>query len=213
MSVQQLEGLVLVAVVNHGPVVAAEDEERIICNVQAVQRAHDFAHSPVQLQDDVTAGAQTALSGEAGMRYARHVHVLRAQVEEEWFVLVGSDEVLGLAGDDVGDVLVRPQGGFSSGHPPDARDAVDDGVVMPLAGFHLHQFGVLQSGRPVSHLVAVIHGDGVPGVEAHHASVLHEHAGHAVYGGGYDVFVVEADVVRIGFDEAVEVGASLGSEA
>ncbi len=55
----------------------------------------------------------------------------------------------------------------------------------------------------------VAHGDGVVGVEAHDASVLHEHAGHAVYRGGDDVFVIETDIVRVRLDEAVEVGSAL----
>ena len=34
-------------------------------------------------------------------------------------------------------VFVCPKGGFAAGHPADAGDTVDDGVIVPLAGFHL----------------------------------------------------------------------------
>ena len=39
------------------------------------------------------------------------------------------------------------------------RQAVDDGVIVPLAGFHLDEFGVFETGGPVTDLVVVAHSD------------------------------------------------------
>jgi hypothetical protein len=213
MAVQQFAGLVLIAVVDDGAVVATEDEDGVVGQVQAVQCVHDLSDGPVQLQDDVAAGAEAALACKAGVGDAGNVDVLRTHIEEEGFVFMSRDEALGLGGDDVGDVFIGPEGGTSAGHPADAGDAVDDGIVVTLAGLHLHEFGVFEPGGPVAYFMVVADGDGVVGVEAYDAAVLHEDAGDAVYGGGDDVFVVEADVLGVGLDEAVEVGAAFRAEA
>ena len=213
VPVQQFEGLVLVAVVDDGAVVATEDEDGVVGKLEAVEGVHDFAYGPVQLEDDVATGAHAALSGETGVGDAGNVDVLGAHVEEEGAGLVVDDEVLGLGGDDVGYLFIVPEGGFSAGHPADAGDAVDDGVVVSLAGLEGDEFGVFESGGPVAYFVVVADGDGVVGVEACHAAVFDEDAGHAVDGGGDDVFVVEADVLGVRADECVEVSAAFGAES
>ena len=200
VPVQQFEGLVLVAVVDDGAVVATEDEDGVVGKLEAVEGVHDFAYGPVQLEDDVATGAHAALSGETGVGDAGNVDVLGAHVEEEGAVLVVDDEVLGL-------------GGVAAGNLADAGDAVDDGVVVSLAGLEGDEFGVFESGGPVAYFVVVADGDGVVGVEACHAAVFDEDAGHAVDGGGDDVFVVEADVLGVRADECVEVGAAWVTQA
>ena len=90
------------------------------------------------------------------------------------------DEVFGFGGDDVGYLFVVPEGGFSAGHPADAGDAVDDGVVVALTGLQGDEFGVFESGGPVAYFVVVADGDGVVGVESCHAAVFDEYAGYAV---------------------------------
>ena len=47
---------------------------------------------------------------------------------------MGDDEAFCFIGDDVGDVLVFPESGLTSGHPADAGDAVDYRIVMSLTG-------------------------------------------------------------------------------
>ena len=48
---------------------------------------------------------------------------------------MGCNEILGLVGDDIGYVFIFPKGGFSSGHPADTGTAVDNCIVVSLAGF------------------------------------------------------------------------------
>lgn len=80
VAVEELKGLVLVAVIDDGAVVATEHEDGVVGKVEAVERVHDFAYGPVQLQDDVATGAHAALSGETGVGDAGDVDVLRAHV-------------------------------------------------------------------------------------------------------------------------------------
>ena len=74
------------------------------------------------------------------------------------------DEIFGFACDYICNVLVHPKGGFTTGHPADAGDTVDDGIVMSLTGLQFHEFRVFKSGRPVAHFVVIVHGNGVVGV-------------------------------------------------
>ena len=47
---------------------------------------------------------------------------------------MGCNEILGLVGDDIGYVFIFPKGGLSSGPPTDAGNAVDNCIVVSLAG-------------------------------------------------------------------------------
>ena len=90
------------------------------------------------------------LPTKRGVRHARHVDVVRREVEEERLGLVLLDEIDGLAGDRVGHVLVHPAGGLAAAHVADAADAVDDGHVVAVAGLHLEQLRMILAGRLVA---------------------------------------------------------------
>ena len=47
MTIEILVGIVLIAVVNHGTVVAGKDQDSVVRYVEAVQCVHDFTDSPV----------------------------------------------------------------------------------------------------------------------------------------------------------------------
>ena len=85
-------------------------------------------------------------------------------------------------------------------HVADAADAVDDRHVVPVAGLHLEQLGVLPAGRIVADRLAVADLDRVARIEADDAVVLDVHARHAVAGGRDEEAVVEADLERAGLD-------------
>ena len=55
---------------------AGEYKDGIVRQLEAVEGVHDFSDCPVELQDHVATGSQTALSGKAGMWYTRYVYVL-----------------------------------------------------------------------------------------------------------------------------------------
>ena len=72
-----------VPVVHHGAVIAGEDHERPVRELQPVERVEDLADAPVQLLHDVAAHAAPAGPREPGMGNARHVDVVGGEVEEE----------------------------------------------------------------------------------------------------------------------------------
>ncbi len=53
-----LDRSVLVAVVEHRAVVAAEDDERVFRQLQSIERLHQFADAPVEFNDRVAAKAE-----------------------------------------------------------------------------------------------------------------------------------------------------------
>ena len=80
MSVETFKGLVLVAVVDDGAIVAGEYQDGVVRQLEAVEGVHDLSDGPVELQDYVSAGSQTAFPGEAGMWDARYVYVVRTHI-------------------------------------------------------------------------------------------------------------------------------------
>ena len=135
VAVQQFKGLVLITIINDGTVVAGKDQNGIVGDVEAIQRVHNFTDGPVQLEDNVTTGAESAFSCKTRVGDTWHVYILRTHIQEERFFFMGSDELLRFMGDDVGYILVFPESGLAACHPTDAGDTVDNGIVMPLAGF------------------------------------------------------------------------------
>ena len=164
MAVQQFESLILIAVVNNGTIIATEHKDGIICKVQTIQSIHNLAYSPIQLQDYVATGSHAALAGKTGMRYARNVYVLCTHIHEERLVFMFYDKVFGFTGDDICNVFIYPKSRFPTGHPADTRNTVYDCIIMPLAGFQFYEFGIFQSGRPVTYFMVVIDGNGVVGI-------------------------------------------------
>ena len=51
--------------------------------LQPIERVEDLADRPVQLRDGVTARAHRGRADEARMRHARHVRIVRREVQEE----------------------------------------------------------------------------------------------------------------------------------
>ena len=167
VAVEVADGPVRVAVVHHGAVVAGEHDERTVRELEPVERVEDLPDAPVQLLHDVAAHAASALPREPGVRDARDVDVVGGEVEEERPGRVPLDERDGLAGEDVGHVLVRP---IARTFPP----AMDPIRLMPLTivwswpwlGFSLEQVGVRRAGRLVADRLAVTDPDRVARIEA-----------------------------------------------
>ena len=87
--------IVLVAVVDDRPVVAGEDHQGVVGQLQPVERVEDLADRPVRLDDDVTARSDRGLAGEPRMRHARHVRVVQGEEQEERLRLLLLDEADG----------------------------------------------------------------------------------------------------------------------
>ena len=187
----------LVAVVEHGAVVAGDDEQGVVGDAQAVEGVSDEPHGVVELQDGLAAKSHGAFAAEAFVRVARHVDVVRAEVHEERLVGIFTHESDCICRDGVGDVLVAPERPSAAFHVTDAADAVDDALVVSVvgAGFELgEQLRVAGSGGLAGKVAGVTYGDRCGGVVILDTAVLNENAGHAVGCGGHDVGIVKTDV-------------------
>ena len=80
---QQLNRLVLVAVVEHGAIVGADHHQRVFREAEAVEGFHQLADAPVELHDAIAARAEAALAGEALVGSARDVDVVGGEAEEK----------------------------------------------------------------------------------------------------------------------------------
>ena len=129
-------GAVLIAIGDDGAVVAGEDDEGFFWFVSGLlQGGYEPPQGVVHLQGGITTDSLAAFASEAGVRVARHVDIIGAEVEEEGLAGAAGDESLCGGGDVIGDVLVFPEGGGASFHVADAGDAIDDGAgVLLVAG-------------------------------------------------------------------------------
>ena len=73
-------------VVEDAAVVAGEDDERVVGQLQLVELGEHLANGPVELDDGVAADAALALAAELRVRHARDVDVVRGHFEEERLV-------------------------------------------------------------------------------------------------------------------------------
>ena len=115
------------------------------------------------------------------------------------------DEVRGLAGDGIGHVFIGPAGGLSATHVPDPADAVDNRLVVPVAGMHLEQFRVLLARGIVADRPVETDFNRIVWIEPHDALILHIDTGDTVAGGGDQETVVESDFPRTGLDLLVPI--------
>lgn len=118
------------------------------------------------------------------------------------------DELRGLQGDRVSDTFVDPQRRTAPGHPSDARNTVDDRIVMAVARTQFQQLGILGARRPIADLVVIIHRNRIGRVQSHDMSVLHEDARHTIDRGRNEVFVIETYIARIGTNLDIEIRAA-----
>ena len=146
MPVQQFPCLILIAVLKNGAVVTGDDEQGVFSKAQPLQFVHDSPHGPVKFRNGIATQTHSTATAEPFVREARDVDIVRRQIHEERLVLVLLDEIQGMDGDGISDVLVFPQRLASAFHIANASDSVHDGLVMPDARGRLQvveQFGMV----------------------------------------------------------------------
>ena len=136
MASRQLLRLVVIPIVQHGSVVAGDDQDGVACDAQTVELGSDGTHRLIEREDGFTAQPHRAPPAEALVWHARHMDIIGAEIHEEWTARRAAlvHEAHGMGRDTVGYVLVAPQCPAPSFHIADAADAVDDAHVMPVAG-------------------------------------------------------------------------------
>ena len=122
------------------------------------------------------------------------------------------DEVLGFVGDDIGNVFICPKGRLATGHPADAGNAVDNRIVMSLAGFQFYQFRIFFSCGPIANFMVITYCNGIIRIKSIYTPVLYKYTRYAVNGSGDDIFVAETYILCIGFDETIEVSTTFRTE-
>src|SRR5205823_7841609 len=129
--------IILVAVVQHRAIVAGENYQRVPDKLQAVECLEYFTGAPVELRNSVPAGSHAGLARKTRMGNARHVDVVRGEIEEERVALVALDELNRLPREVLGHVLVLPTRRFAAGHVADTADGVDNRHVVAVARMNL----------------------------------------------------------------------------
>ena len=213
MTVQQFACLILITVIDDRPVVATENKDGIVRNAQAIERMHDFAYSPIELEDDITTSSQPTLTCKARMRYARHMNVLRTHIKEERLVFVIDNKVLSLIRDNISNIFVYPQSRFTTCHPSDTRNAVDNRIVMSLAGFQFDQFRIFFTCRPVAHFVFIADGNRIVRIKSIHTAVFYKYTRNTIDGSRNDIFIAKPYILCIGFDKAIEISSTFRAKS
>ena len=108
--------------------------------------------------------------------------------------------------DGVGDQLVLPQSPTASLHIADAGDTIDDALVVSVGGLEVvEKLWMISSGRFAREVVLIADEDGTGGIVVNHLSILYPDAGNSVSGGGHDIRVIKAEVLRIGQELLIPV--------
>ena len=88
---------------------------------------------------------------------------------------MGCDKVLCFISNDVGYVFILPKGGLPATHPSDAGDAIDNCIVVSLAGFQGYEFRIFFPCRPIADFMVVAYGDRIISVKSYDVSVLYKY--------------------------------------
>ena len=115
--------------------------------------------------------------------------------------------------DDICNVLIHPKSRFTTGHPTDTGNTIYNRIVMSLTGFQFYKFRILQSGRPVTHFVVIVDGNGIVRIQTYYMSVLNEYTRYTVNCGGNDVFVIKSYILSIRLYQMIEVRTTFGAES
>ena len=84
------------------------------------------------------------------MRPTGNVGIIRADIQEERFVLMSFNEADGIDSDTVCDIFIFPQSLLATFHVTDTGNTVHDSLVMPVVGAWFEfgeQFGVVFAQR------------------------------------------------------------------
>ena len=106
MPVQVGHGAIAISIVDHRPIVAGENDERILGQTEPVERSHELADARVELLDHISANAAAARPREPRIRHPRHVGLMRGKVEKERFLLGTLEKLDRLPREDVRHVLI-----------------------------------------------------------------------------------------------------------
>ena len=76
MGADLFNSVVLVAVIKHGAVIAAENDERVFGKFQSIEGIEQLTDAPIKFDDRIAARAQRRFSLKPLVNHARHVQVV-----------------------------------------------------------------------------------------------------------------------------------------
>ena len=71
MTVQCSDCFIIISIIQHRAIITGQDDHGIFVNAQLFQFVQNLTNRPINLQDGITAQAQSAFSSEHGGRHAR----------------------------------------------------------------------------------------------------------------------------------------------
>ena len=101
-------GKVPVSVVQHGTVIAGEDDQRVVRELEFVEFPQNCANRIVKFRDRIAPRTHRRLAHEAGIGNARHMNIVCRKIEKKGMVLLALNEGEGLSEEHVGHLLVFP---------------------------------------------------------------------------------------------------------
>ena len=103
-----LHRLVRIAVVQHGAVVAGEEDQRILQNSFFLQMGNQLAHAPVQLRDHIASRSESGRASKPFVRHSGHMRLMYGIKQEEGRILTAVDETQALLQEVLRQILIPP---------------------------------------------------------------------------------------------------------
>src|SRR5690606_16233269 len=108
MIAQLFDGVIFVAIVEHWPVIARNEDQRVVEFAAGLEGSDHFADAPVKFYHRIAPRSVRSLSDELFVRRTRDMNLMsRVEQEERTVVLVGN-ELLGLSRKHLGHRFVGP---------------------------------------------------------------------------------------------------------
>ena len=76
MIAYHFDSLILITVVQYGTVIAGQDNQGILRQSQFIQFFQELSHTPVSLQDDISARSHTRFADKLLIRYTGHMRLV-----------------------------------------------------------------------------------------------------------------------------------------
>ena len=139
MGTKLFNRIIFVAVVEDWSIVRTKNDQRVFGEPEPFDGLCQFTHTPVELQDAITARAKFGFSLESFVRDTRNMDVLRGEEEEERPILVGFDPAIGFGNPLVGYIFVAKPSFVSTGVKSDPADSIVYGLIVSMGPVHLQR--------------------------------------------------------------------------
>ena len=207
------QGLILVPVVHHRPIVGTENKEGVFRKTEALHRLHELADAPIQLHNGVAPEAEGGDSLEPLVGDAGHVEIMRGEKEEERFAADGFDPLNRFLHPLVRQILVPETRRVPPGVKANPADAVMDGAIVPFGPVHFQRLPMRDAGRMIRNRFLRPDPERVLGIKVQDAAVLHINLRHPVIGGGQEEMIIEAQLLRAGGEVTIPIRPPCPAEA